>query len=330
MSSRPYPLIFQPLLFEKVWGGRRLERFGKVLPPGKAIGESWELADMGATSASGAGGGAARSVIANGPMRGRSLRDALAQWDILGEPARSRAAAKDGFPLLVKYLDARENLSVQVHPSPAYAASHPGAHLKTECWYILDADPGSMIYTGVRPGVTRDAFAAHVKGGTVVEALVAVPAVAGEMHNLPSGTIHALGAGVLVAEVQTPSDTTFRVFDWGRTGRELHVAQSLECADFGPAPAATRGGARESALVSAPFYRVDELNLSCERRDAGPGCAVLMVLSGAGALTARDGSFAEVEYGGATTILVPAPCADAAVLAAGPQTRVLRATLQSP
>lgn len=320
-----YPLVFEPLLFEKVWGGRRLERLGKVLPAGKIIGESWELADMAATSASGAGGGAARSVIANGAMKGRTLRDALAAWDVLGGPARNRAAAEGGFPLLVKYLDAAENLSVQVHPSAAYAASHPGAHLKTECWYILDAAPGSVIYKGVKPGVTREAFARHVADGTVVGDLAAVPAVAGEMHNLPSGTVHALGAGVLVAEIQTPSDTTFRVFDWGRTGRELHVQQSLECIDFGPAPAATRGGGKEAALVSTPFYRVDELNLTCERRGVGTGCCVLMVLSGAGGIGARDGSFEEVGFGAGTTILVPAACAAAAMIAAGPETRILRA-----
>ncbi len=327
MAVTPYPLVFEPLLFEKVWGGRRLDRFGKTLPPGKPIGESWELADMAATSASGAGGGEARSVIANGSMKGRTLREALAAWDVLGDPARNRAAAESGFPLLVKYLDAKENLSVQVHPSPAYAKLHPNAHLKTECWYILDAEPGSVIYKGVKPGVSRESFARHVADGTVVNDLVAVPAVAGEMHNLPSGTVHALGAGVVVAEIQTPSDTTFRVYDWGRKGRQLHVQESLECIEFGPAPGATRGGGKESPLVSTPFYRVDELNLSCERRAAAAGCCVLMVLSGMGALAARDGSFAEVGFSAGTTILLPALCAPAAMLAAGPDTKILRATV---
>jgi len=235
----PYPLVLEPILMPKVWGGRRLERFGKHLPPGQMIGESWELADLGATSASGGGGGAARSKISNGPLAGKTVHDAMEAWksDLLGDAAPARDG---GFPLLVKFLDARENLSVQVHPSPAYAAAHADAHLKTESWYILDAEPGSVIYKGIKPGVTRDEFARHITEGTVVSDLIAVPAVVGECHNLPSGTCHALGAGVLVAEVQTPSDTTFRVFDWGRVGRELHVEQSLECIEFGPAPAATR------------------------------------------------------------------------------------------
>lgn len=317
----PYPLVFEPLLFEKVWGGRRLERFGKRLPPGKLIGESWELADLASTSASGAGGDAARSVVANGPWRGRTLHDVLREWDVLGDPARTAAAAAGGFPLLVKFLDARENLSVQVHPSAAYADAHPGANLKTECWYVLDAEPGSLIYKGVRPGVTREAFAAHIADGSVAADLEAAPAVPGQMHNLPSGTVHALGAGVLVAEIQTPSDTTFRVFDWGRSGRALHIAEALECIDFGPAPAAARGGERESKLVSTPFYTVEEWNLSCERKPVGKGCLVLMVLEGAGAVCPAGGGFEEVEFRGGATILVPVACG--AEIAAGPGTRML-------
>ena len=125
-----------------------------------------------------------------------------------------------------------DNLSVQVHPDDAYVRRHPEARLKSEAWHILDAQPGSVIYAGLKPGVDRDSFAQAIEDGTVVDKLVAIPAVPGECHYLPSGTCHALGAGVLVAEVQTPSDTTFRVWDWGRTSRELHIEQALECIDF--------------------------------------------------------------------------------------------------
>src|SRR5437762_3181589 len=121
---------------EKVWGGRRLEAFGKRLPAGKKIGESWELADLASTSPSGGGGAPARSVIGGGSLAGKTLADAMAMWgrDLMGD---ARRAPSGGFPLLVKFLDASENLSVQVHPSPAYAAAHRDAHLKTECWYII-------------------------------------------------------------------------------------------------------------------------------------------------------------------------------------------------
>lgn len=309
----PSPLIFEPILMEKVWGGRRLESLGKAIAPGKLIGESWELADLASTSPSGGGGHAARSKIASGPLAGRTLTDAVSMWgrDLLG-PARLTPAG--GFPLLVKFLDARDNLSVQVHPSPGYAAAHGDAHLKTECWYILAAEPvhgaPAMIYKGLRPGVTRESLAQHAADGSIVGDLVAVPAVVGECHNLPSGTVHALGAGVLVAEVQTPSDTTFRLYDWGRTGRALHVREAVECSDLGPAPPATRLPAnRVSArLVSSEFFDVFEV---CRPdhgilpiHGGGEGPRVLIVL--AGSVWLWDGANPPVVLAAGSTALIPA------------------------
>jgi mannose-6-phosphate isomerase len=291
--AAPYPLIFEPVLLEKVWGGRRLERYGKQLPPGKLIGESWEVADLGATSASGAGGGAVRSVIMNGPLRGRTLGAALAMWG--EELVGPGADVTGGFPLLVKYLDARENLSVQVHPSRAYAAANPGAHLKNEAWYVVEAEPGSVIYKGVRPGIGCDELREAVGCGSVAEALVAVPAVAGESHVLPSGTCHALGAGVLVAEVQTPSDTTFRVWDWGRTGREMHLEQALECIEF----RAAKGSCAAGEAASTEFF-----TMQAGRRDLPRGrCAVVMQVRGESALSWETGSMV---LRGGDTVVVPA------------------------
>ena len=316
--SSPSPLVFEPILKDKVWGGRRLEGFGKRLPPGLPIGESWELADLASTSASGGGGGAAHSKVVSGPMAGRTIRDAVAAWG-RGLLGRAALTPTGGFPLLVKFLDARENLSVQVHPSPAYAAAHAGAHLKTECWYIMAAEPGSVIYKGVKPGVTRSAFERHIATGEVVEDMVAVPAVVGECHNLPSGTCHALGAGVLVAEVQTPSDTTYRVFDWGRAGRELHVAQALECIEWGPAPAATRiePGRNRSRLVTTEFFTVDGVQLGAGGRvDVGgeDAPAVVIMLSGRGVL--RCTGCEAVTLGAGQTCLIPAACVPGSTLTA--------------
>lgn len=329
----PYPLPLEPIFFDKVWGGRRLERLGKALPAGKNIGESWELADLSSTSASGAGGGAAVSRIAAGPLQGRTLRDAIEMWqrELLGS---IKLAPGAGFPLLVKFLDARENLSVQVHPSRAYAASHQGAHLKTECWYILAAEPGSVIYKGVKPGVTRESFAKKIEAGTVVEDLVSVPAVVGECHNLPSGTVHALGAGVLVAEVQTPSDTTFRVFDWGRKGRELHVSQALECIDFGPAPQAARlaKGKGSARLVSTEFFRLYEAVLpagglvSIVGDDPSREPHVLIVLEGS--VSVRCGKEDPVVVPAGGTCLIPAACTPGLQALAKPRTRVLTVTMR--
>lgn len=320
------PLPLSPLFYEKVWGGRALERLGKALPPAKPIGESWELADMPTTSASGAGGGAARTPVASGPFAGRSLCE-LVQQDARAMLGPSKLAEGGAFPLLVKFLDARENLSVQVHPSPAYAHANPSCKLKTECWYILDAQPGAVIYKGIKPGTTPDAFARAIERGTVAELMIAVPAVPGECHNLPSGTCHALGAGVLVAEVQTPSDTTFRVFDWGRTGRELHVQQALACIDFGPAPAGARlaTGADHARLVTTEFFTLDQLRpragsalpIGAEGDRDGRAYAITL-LDGAGTLRDTAGAFADVPILRGQTVLVPAQISARTRLVAGP------------
>lgn len=314
----PYPLLLAPIFKEKVWGGRALEALGKCLPPGAQIGESWELADLDSTSASGGDGESARSIIENGPLRARSLRDALQLWgaDLLG---RVRPTPEGGFPLLVKFLDARENLSVQVHPSPAYARANTGAHLKTESWCVLSAEPGAVIFKGVRPGVSPESFARRIADGSCADDLVRIPVRAGDFHHLPSGTVHALGAGVVVAEVQTPSDTTFRVFDWGRSGRELHVAQALACIDFTPAsePEAhappLRNGERRP-LVRTPFYAIERWSLRAPAALPVSGApVVVMTLDGAGAVTSPSRAFADVSLERGRTCLVPAASADASL-----------------
>jgi mannose-6-phosphate isomerase len=350
-AVHPYPLLFQPLLLEKVWGGDRLARFGKPVAPGARIGESWELADLASTSASGAGGTAAHSVIRNGPLAGRTIRDAVSAWghNLLGRAPLAAQGGVGEFPLLVKFLDARENLSVQVHPSPAYAAAHPGAHLKTECWYILHAEPGAMIYKGCKPGVTRaqwqQALADGV-GNRTVDLMAAVPAVVGECHNLPSGTVHALGAGVVVAEVQTPSDTTFRVYDWGRTGRQLHVEQALQCIDYAPAPAASPAATSSShaaiahahrRLVTTAYFTLDESRPTPGQRTtllpghastpSTPTAAVLMVVGGAGRLVSTTHAFADLPVTAGDTVLVPAAIAPGAELIADSAITALHALL---
>ncbi|MEM9166760.1 MAG: type I phosphomannose isomerase catalytic subunit, partial [Planctomycetota bacterium] len=308
-------LAFEPILLEKVWGGRRLTSLEKTLPDGAMIGESWEVADLAATSTSGAGGGAQRSVVVSGPMAGRTLREVCERWGDALAPGSA-----DCFPLLVKYLDAREHLSVQVHPSPAYAASHPEAHLKTECWYVIDADEGSRIFKGLRPGVTRSDLRSAIEAGTVPEVLASVPAVPGEMHELPSGTVHALGAGVLVAEVQTPSDTTFRVYDWakelGRAGRELHIEQAIACVELDEPPPAMAG---PGMLCENEFFRVREVRGDRGTVELGlAGCAAVMVVGGsASSVESKTGAFDAMPSPLGTTVLVPAACAGDVALRSG-------------
>lgn len=307
---KPYPLTFIPILKEKVWGGRRLERMGKSLPPGALIGECWELADLSATNVDNTGGSAMRSVIANGEMQGLTLTDAIRAMgpNLMGN---LNLSPQGGFPLLVKFLDARENLSVQVHPSPKYAAAHPGQHVKSESWYIIHAEPGAVIYKGLKPGITRDVFERHARDSNIVDDLVAVPAHAGDCHHLPSGTCHALGAGVLVAEVQTPSDTTYRVHDWGRDGRALHVAQAMECITF--EPTADESFVRHDAaaqntrmLVRTDDFVLRELHGLSMSVTSGAAPSVWIALRGKVTIHSVTSEFEPVKLAAGTTTLIPA------------------------
>lgn len=309
MHTHLPPLLLEPTLMPKVWGGHRLERFGKPVPPGTAIGESWELADLPATDPSGGGGSAVRTRVASGPHRGRTVHELL-EIDLQRMLGSTPAAERECFPLLVKLLDAREHLSVQAHPSPEYSRTHRTAHVKTECWYVLDAEPRSSLLIGWNESLasppTRAQVRAAIESGTLPSLLQARPAVPGQMHLLPSGTVHALGAGVLVAEVQTPSDTTFRLYDWGRQGRALHVEQALACVLDHPPPPATswdrplqpapqRSLPCDRALVSTAFFSVRERRLHAsdnERTllpaDAPPRAMVLIGVAGSCAV--RSGS----------------------------------------
>jgi len=312
-----YPLHFEPIYKEKVWGGRALEKLGRALSPGVQIGESWELADLGQSSASGGGGGAERSVVANGPEAGRTLHDLVRERrdELMGRLSPNQHGE---FPLLVKFLDASENLSVQVHPSPQYANAHPEAHLKSEAWYVVAAEPGAVIYKGVEPGTTREQFRQAIQNDTVEELIVAVPVEPGQIHYLPSGTCHALGAGILVAEVQTPSDTTFRVYDWGREGRELHIEQALQCIEYDvpdtaryePHTRVERDQTVVEALVRCEHFHIDRVRMKAgyaqPLTDNEP--LVWMVLEGAGQfLCEHDEDSARLSrFGIGQTWLLPA------------------------
>lgn len=269
-----YPLRFKPRFVEKIWGGRKIETvLGKSLAPGKQIGESWELYDFPPGVVEGEQGWVS-AVVANGPLSGRTLHDLVAEHgrDLHGDVP---LVGGEQFPILIKFLDAREDLSVQVHPDAAYAATHPDAHLKTEAWYVVQNDPDSRLLKGLRPGVTRDAFKAAIDNRTVESLLGAIKVKPGDCHYLPSGTVHALGAGILVAEVQTPSDTTYRVFDFNRvdpsTGkpRKLHVEQALECIDFNGAPEEKQPRTHVASfftavtrLVTSPYFKIEKVRFT--------------------------------------------------------------------
>jgi mannose-6-phosphate isomerase len=274
------------------------------------------------------------SVIATGPMAGKTIRDAIRRWggSMLGRSgivaARSFGFRGDPvFPLLIKYLDAAEHLSVQTHPSSAYASANPSAKLKTESWVVLDAKATTRpdgvheepsLFIGVQPGVTPERFRDHVlSGGCIVEDLERVPAVPGDCWTLPSGTLHALGAGVLVAEVQTPSDTTFRVYDWnreyGRPQREMHVDEAMRCIDFKGGHTAAPKASGTGRLATTAYYTIDRVDPGeAGARLAEEACTVLMATAGAGELVCADGCFEPVPIPAGATVLLPAACAGAA------------------
>jgi mannose-6-phosphate isomerase len=220
-----YPFKFHPIFKERVWGGRNLETlYHKDIPQHRAIGESWEISDRPGDA----------SVIANGPLAGKDLRWLMEnhERDLIGD-ARSQNGL---FPLLIKILDARDKLSLQVHP-PAHKAAELGGDPKTEMWHITQAAPGAELYVGLKQGVTRQEFEQKIKDGTVADCFHRVPVKAGDTMFLPSGRVHAIGAGLVIFEIQQNSDTTYRVFDWNRVGtdgkpRELHIPQSLTSIDF--------------------------------------------------------------------------------------------------
>jgi mannose-6-phosphate isomerase len=249
----PDQIRLEPILVDRPWGGRRLERLGRKLAPGVLIGESWELADLEGS------GDEACTPVADGPLAGASISALLDRYgtELLG----SAAPTDDGrFPLLVKLLDAREHLSVQVHPSIAAADVRP----KTESWYVIDAEEDASVWFGVRSDVASDVFADAAGTPDVVGMLNRLPATAGEFHHIPAGRVHALGAGVMVLEVQTPSDTTFRIYDWTdeyeRKSRELHIEAAMASITRDD-PAAFSLGVADTAsrdLVRSPHYWMRE------------------------------------------------------------------------
>lgn len=225
-NSGMQPISFVPLYMERVWGGRELaNRLGRELPGAQPIGEAWEIVDREET----------QSVVADGPFKGKTLHDLWTahRAEIFG-PRHTRSGPR--FPLLCKLLDARDRLSVQVHP-PAEIAPQLGGEPKTEVWYFLACDPGSRIYAGLAPGTTRRSFQEALQHGTVEKRLHVLPTRAGDSIFIPSGRLHAIGEGNLIVEIQQNSDTTYRVFDWNRKGldgkpRDLHVDESIQSADF--------------------------------------------------------------------------------------------------
>lgn len=223
-----YPLKFKPLVKERIWGARKLETlFGKRLPANLPVGESWEL--------SGVEGDV--SVVANGALKGNSLDELVEIY--MGELVGDAVFEKFGneFPLLIKLIDAADNLSIQVHPDDRLAAERHGAFGKTEMWYVMDNEPGAFLYLGFNQTVTKEKYLKHLQEDRLEELLNRYTVSKGDTFFIPAGAIHAIGKGLLVAEIQQTSDVTYRVYDFNRVdsngnARELHTDLALDAINY--------------------------------------------------------------------------------------------------
>lgn len=266
-------LRFAPLYQTRVWGGRGFASFlGRDLPQGCAIGESWEAVDR----------TEAQSVVASGPWTGVTLHALWTEHRL--EVFGSSWPVSPRFPLLLKLLDARETLSLQVHPSDAACAQRLGES-KTEWWYVLDAAPEASVFAGFRPGVDRSMVEGALMTGAFEPLLHKIPVRKGDSLFVPAGRIHAIGAGCLIAEVQQNSDTTFRVFDWNRKGadgvpRELHLDQSLACINFEDFSPSLSADLREQGF-SCDFFSISGIALAGVGTAEGFGGSFFFVAEGA-------------------------------------------------
>ena len=298
-----YPLRFHPVLRRYIWGGRRLQSvLGKTLGPENDWAESWEICDLALD----------QSIVAFGPLAGSSLGQLVIRrgTDMLGQHY-----PQPRFPLLLKFLDAARTLSVQVHPNDTQAARlNPPEPGKTEGWVILDAEPGSKIYAGLKPDIDRKALTAAIREGRCEECLHVFEPTPGDCVFLPAGTVHALGAGLLVAEIQQSSSVTYRLFDWNRLGadgrpRPLHIQQGIDATDFhrgpvSPLPPRPTDRPHVARLIECDKFILDRWTFDAPQSTGGDArFRILAVLEGAVAIEG-DPSGVPLPKGGAA--LLPA------------------------
>ncbi|MDQ0061009.1 mannose-6-phosphate isomerase, class I [Paenibacillus harenae] len=293
MTVKPYPLQFQPEMKERIWGGRALEGFGLTLPEG-SIGEGWMIGDHpnGTTK------------VMNGELAGTGL-------DVIRETYGREWFGSQGFsekngrfPLLIKLLDCNDDLSIQVHPTDEYEGLPQGELGKTEMWYILDAKPGAKIIYGLKDGIDRAAMEAAISEGRIMDTLQEVSVEAGDAFYIPAGTVHALCSGVVVAEIQQNSDTTYRLYDYDRPGldgqlRELHIEDSLNVIAYEGAGAQrmkTDGAAPSEwlTIATSPYFIVEKgiVEAPWQLATSAQSFVILVIAEGQGSLKWAEGELA--------------------------------------
>lgn len=301
-----YPLVLKPVYQNYLWGGDRISRvFKRALPPG-IYAESWEVSDR----------PEGESVVVNGVLRGWSLTKLMRTY---GTALTGGEAKLAKFPALIKIIDAKQCLSVQVHPHatvPGSAAEEP----KTEAWYVLDADRNAVVYAGFKPGMDEKKMRRSVKDKSLKEHLVAIAVKPGDVIYIPGGLTHAIGAGCLLLEVQQNSNTTYRIYDWGRldstTGkpRDLHHAEALRVINWGLQAQVTRASSSISegwhALLATPFFNITKAVLpqtsAALPLNKQPGYQVLFIAKGSAGLSDRKNKEFKLPLPLGTSVLIPA------------------------
>ena len=252
MDKNKQPIKLLPAFKDYLWGGTRLKTEFNKKSELEKVAESWELS----THKDG------ESVVASGEYKGKKLSEYIAEnpYDVLGE----RARAFDFFPVLIKFIDAKDNLSVQVHPDDEYARKYNGEYGKTEMWYVLECDEGAQLYYGFKEKITKDEFRQRIENNTLTEVLNSVKVKKGDVYFIEAGTVHAIGKGIVICEIQQNSNTTFRVYDYNRKDangntRQLHIEQAIEVAKTEPAKPYKSD--RENVLASCKYFTVEKADV---------------------------------------------------------------------
>jgi len=303
MSIKLYPLVFEPILQDRIWGGTKLKTdLGKNIPT-ETTGESWELSTVNNNV----------SVVKAGEYQGKPLTDLLEQYpaEVLGDKVHAQFGTQ--FPLLFKFLDAREDLSIQVHPNDELAKERHNSFGKTEMWYVMQADKGSRIIVGFKEKSSPQEYLEKLESKNLIDILNEEPAQKGDVYFLETGTIHAIGAGIVIAEIQQTSDITYRIYDWDRVdangkGRELHVEQALDAMNYNTTDTKkeyTKVENKSNTMVDCPYFTTNFLPLNgyTDISKSGDSFTVYICTEGEYTFEANNETYA---FKKGDTVLVPA------------------------
>ena len=301
-----YPLTFAPLLKEVIWGGQAIRPFKGLEPDEKKIGESWEISHVDDNY----------SVVAEGELAGKSLDELIQTYGerLVGKSVLERFGRR--FPLLIKFIDARDYLSIQVHPDDALGMARHNSFGKTEMWYVISATPGAKLYSGFAVQSSPEDYVRRIEEGTIVEALAEYEVRPGDVFFLPAGRVHAIGAGCFIAEIQQTSNITYRIYDYDRTDaagnkRELHTELAKDAIDYqlqdDYRTAYIPAKDQPVDLVSCPYFETNLLDLDAPlHRDWSALDSFVIYICMEGSLTLRDAAGYEVQLHQGQSVLVPA------------------------